>query len=181
MKVQRNDPCPCGSGSKYKRCCGATDEQSEERGGGFLVAVTWAVGAGLVVALAVFANALVSDAPAEAGRVWSAEHGHWHNVGGGEVEPATAPGPDGPAPPGATWSDEHGHWHGPDGKALAGAGSPAGSGSASGGPGKVWSEEHGHWHDAAPLADNLERRTLNATPLENRLLREASRATEAAD
>lgn len=24
-KVGRNDPCPCGSGRKYKRCCGASD------------------------------------------------------------------------------------------------------------------------------------------------------------
>jgi preprotein translocase subunit SecA len=23
-KVGRNDPCPCGSGKKYKKCCGAT-------------------------------------------------------------------------------------------------------------------------------------------------------------
>jgi uncharacterized protein YecA (UPF0149 family) len=22
MKVGRNDPCPCGSGKKYKNCCG---------------------------------------------------------------------------------------------------------------------------------------------------------------
>jgi SEC-C motif-containing protein len=22
-KVGRNDPCPCGSGQKYKKCCGA--------------------------------------------------------------------------------------------------------------------------------------------------------------
>jgi uncharacterized protein YecA (UPF0149 family) len=21
LKVSRNDPCPCGSGKKYKRCC----------------------------------------------------------------------------------------------------------------------------------------------------------------
>jgi preprotein translocase subunit SecA len=21
-KVKRNDPCPCGSGKKYKQCCG---------------------------------------------------------------------------------------------------------------------------------------------------------------
>ncbi|MDT9725281.1 hypothetical protein DUZ99_09880 [Xylanibacillus composti] len=20
-KIDRNDPCPCGSGSKYKKCC----------------------------------------------------------------------------------------------------------------------------------------------------------------
>jgi preprotein translocase subunit SecA len=22
IKVGRNDPCPCGSGKKYKKCCG---------------------------------------------------------------------------------------------------------------------------------------------------------------
>ena len=22
-KVRRNDPCPCGSGKKYKKCCGS--------------------------------------------------------------------------------------------------------------------------------------------------------------
>jgi uncharacterized protein YecA (UPF0149 family) len=21
-KIQRNEPCPCGSGKKYKKCCG---------------------------------------------------------------------------------------------------------------------------------------------------------------
>jgi len=24
MRIARNDPCPCGSGKKYKKCCGAT-------------------------------------------------------------------------------------------------------------------------------------------------------------
>ena len=24
-KVGRNDPCPCGSGKKYKKCCGKLD------------------------------------------------------------------------------------------------------------------------------------------------------------
>ena len=24
MSIARNDPCPCGSGKKYKQCCGAT-------------------------------------------------------------------------------------------------------------------------------------------------------------
>ena len=26
-KIGRNDPCPCGSGKKYKKCCGANKEQ----------------------------------------------------------------------------------------------------------------------------------------------------------
>jgi uncharacterized protein YecA (UPF0149 family) len=25
-KVGRNDPCPCGSGRKYKKCCGASPQ-----------------------------------------------------------------------------------------------------------------------------------------------------------
>jgi SEC-C motif-containing protein len=25
-KVGRNDPCPCGSGKKYKKCCGRNEE-----------------------------------------------------------------------------------------------------------------------------------------------------------
>ena len=29
MNVGRNDPCPCGSGKKYKRCCLAQDEATE--------------------------------------------------------------------------------------------------------------------------------------------------------
>lgn len=28
MKIGRNQPCPCGSGKKYKRCCLAKDEQA---------------------------------------------------------------------------------------------------------------------------------------------------------
>jgi uncharacterized protein YecA (UPF0149 family) len=24
-KVGRNDPCPCGSGKKFKKCCGAKE------------------------------------------------------------------------------------------------------------------------------------------------------------
>lgn len=29
-KVGRNDPCPCGSGKKYKKCCGAREEAMQE-------------------------------------------------------------------------------------------------------------------------------------------------------
>lgn len=29
MKIGRNDPCPCGSGKKYKKCCLAKDEKRE--------------------------------------------------------------------------------------------------------------------------------------------------------
>lgn len=29
-KIQRNSPCPCGSGKKYKKCCLRNDEQRVE-------------------------------------------------------------------------------------------------------------------------------------------------------
>ena len=30
VKIGRNDPCPCGSGKKYKKCCGATAEKTAD-------------------------------------------------------------------------------------------------------------------------------------------------------
>lgn len=29
MKIGRNDPCPCGSGKKYKNCCLKINENLE--------------------------------------------------------------------------------------------------------------------------------------------------------
>ncbi|HLE85676.1 MAG TPA: SEC-C metal-binding domain-containing protein [Thermoanaerobaculia bacterium] len=33
MKIGRNDPCPCGSGKKYKRCCLERDRAAAAEGG----------------------------------------------------------------------------------------------------------------------------------------------------
>lgn len=33
MKIGRNDPCPCGSGIKYKKCCAGKQEASEQPSG----------------------------------------------------------------------------------------------------------------------------------------------------
>src|SRR5260370_537693 len=30
-KLSRNDPCPCGSGKKYKKCCLAKDQAAQPR------------------------------------------------------------------------------------------------------------------------------------------------------
>ena len=29
-KISRNDPCPCGSGKKYKKCCGLKEQQARK-------------------------------------------------------------------------------------------------------------------------------------------------------
>jgi len=109
MKVGRNDPCPCGSDRKYKRCCEfKADEPTDSRGKSLTLRL------GLLVALGVGgAVALLISGGQDDGSnlVWSAEHGHWHDPATG-MEPSTAsvPPPE-PAPPGKVWSAEHGHWH----------------------------------------------------------------------
>jgi len=30
MKTRRNDKCPCGSGHKYKKCCGKPQTQEQK-------------------------------------------------------------------------------------------------------------------------------------------------------
>ena len=78
MEVGRNDPCPCGSGLKYKKCC-----QGKQQ--------TWSVGAVLVLVVlglvfivggyALWVNLTSPDAPraVQRQRVWSQEHGHYHD------------------------------------------------------------------------------------------------------
>lgn len=105
--IGRNEPCPCGSGRKYKRCCAMRAATTQAvRAKAFLGLLLLAAAIGVAVTLQV---RQASDVP---GRVWSSEHGHWHDVGGGRpAGPVPAPGPPGPAPPDKVWSYEHGHWH----------------------------------------------------------------------
>ena len=78
MKPGRNDPCPCGSGRKYKHCC-----IEQERGGIPLTQRLMLAGVGVLLLMAVGAIALTlsNDEPRGSGeRVWSEEHQHWHEV-----------------------------------------------------------------------------------------------------
>jgi hypothetical protein len=136
MKAGRNDPCPCGSGEKYKRCCAEKEPAKQFRPitilAGFIVA--------LVVAGAVVAFVTMDPEDAPPGKVWSPEHLHWHDV-------KDAPAPPGPAPPGKVWSKEHGHWHDVAGATSEGSTASTAQPPGPAPPGKVWSAEHGHWHD----------------------------------
>ena len=79
FKVGRNDPCPCGSGRKYKQCCeGKTGRLGPLH---WAAIVALALAAGLAVVLAV--NILRGGDGAGArrcppGQVWSDAHGHCH-------------------------------------------------------------------------------------------------------
>ena len=133
MKPGRNDPCPCGSGKKYKHCCEAKTGPMSRHKSLVLVAAVLVIAGGAWMGRALF----TSDAgqgsfsqqpgPAPAGKVWSAEHGHWHDAAPGRSQAgsgqASFPQPPGPVPAGKVWSAEHGHWHDvPPGQSLADSG-----------------------------------------------------------
>jgi hypothetical protein len=70
--VGRNEKCPCGSGKKHKYCCGGkADSNRMTKMMLFVVAVAIAA----ALAASVFNEGESTGGP---GRVWSAEHGHYH-------------------------------------------------------------------------------------------------------
>ena len=71
-KVGRNDPCPCGSGRKYKACCEGKSGKMSKVGWVALVAVMLL---GVTILVLSFAR---SDVGARR-LVWSPEHGHYHD------------------------------------------------------------------------------------------------------
>lgn len=79
MKIGRNEPCPCGSGHKYKLCC--LKKRAEMSPRAKLIAVLAGVALiGIIISalLAVIHGARNLDDPSAGGRVWSEEHQHWH-------------------------------------------------------------------------------------------------------
>jgi hypothetical protein len=77
MKSERNAPCPCGSGKKYKICCAAKRPTSQRIA---VLSVVAVVGLGLFVLAGMIRDAAESDGNSRAGQVWSEEHGHWHDA-----------------------------------------------------------------------------------------------------
>lgn len=74
-KLGRNDPCACGSGKKFKHCCGGKTPAA--RGSTLLlVVVVLAVLGGLAAGVLSFRES--SSAGPAPGKVWSPEHGHYH-------------------------------------------------------------------------------------------------------
>jgi len=172
---RKTDPCHCGSGKQFRYCHGIP-EDSEDAGPKVArnprQIFLWVIVVGAPLAYA--ASFLQPDPEQAANRVWSEEHGHWHDATTNEPEPvaaateattaeAGAPAggenapPPGEAPPGKVWDPVHGHWHDAEASQRA-----AGDGHASDGPwesdykiqrpdgpapeGQVWSDAHGHWH-----------------------------------
>jgi len=185
-KVGRNEPCHCGSGKKYKVCHGRSAAGGSNR---------WMLIGGVVgvVALGYFVNKiLTSDGQNNPppGKVWSPEHGHWHDATATST-PLSTPlipqpsipttestsEPPGPAPPGQVWSPDHGHFHDapststplstplipqPSIPTTESTSEPPGPAP----PGQVWSPDHGHFHDAPVITTPVVPKTLSETPPE---------------
>jgi hypothetical protein len=80
-KTGRNDLCPCGSGQKYKKCC-----ETRERGGGTGSRVMlFVVGGAVVVALIFGIASFTGERSSGLTRVWSVDHGHYHDANGVQV------------------------------------------------------------------------------------------------
>ena len=170
MAVSRNDPCPCGSGLKYKRCHEGQDVAKPRRSGAWTLAL-------LVLLVAAGAAAVVigiarSPDISPRRRVWSPEHGHWHeepapgrSASERRLDPRAVtpdglrPVPLGTPPPGKVWSPEHGHWHEapvPRQPTLLpyDPNSPAMTGTPP--PGWIWEPEHRHFHPPVSAETTLE-------------------------
>ena len=74
-KAGRNDPCPCGSGRKYKKCC-ALKEKNGRISKLMMAALVAAIVGGIYAAIVGFRDE-GSSIPTP-GKVWSPEHGHYH-------------------------------------------------------------------------------------------------------
>jgi hypothetical protein len=77
-KIGRNEPCPCGSGSKYKFCCLKRKPALPLSQRLLIAVIAVVVGGGLVLGLTALLNDEHLGVPAEQGKVWSEEHQHWH-------------------------------------------------------------------------------------------------------
>jgi hypothetical protein len=127
-KVLRNEACPCGSGKKYKSCCGGGEKSRTGVASGRILAVI--VGVVVIGGLAIAVNQFRQTDLSEAGAAnatpepweynavnnqhWDPTpgHEHWHNGPppnrtGGNLVPSTTPAAGGfpalpPANPAAT-------------------------------------------------------------------------------
>ena len=98
MKAGRNDPCPCGSGKKFKRCCTVETIRSHWVRN-TLLALLLLAGVTLVAA-ALFERTRDYDPQAQGGR-WCPTHQTWHEASADSDAQTT----------GGRWCPTHQTWH----------------------------------------------------------------------
>ncbi len=77
MSIGRNEPCPCGSGRKYKKCC--LDKKATSP---VYYALLLAFGGViLLVCLVLVVQSIRNFEPSGgAKQIWSEDHQHWHQA-----------------------------------------------------------------------------------------------------
>ena len=75
VKVGRNDPCSCGSGKKFKKCCEAKVGRS--RGATWMMVLIGVVLVGGALAVATSFTTEKAHKGTSTG-VWDPVHGHYH-------------------------------------------------------------------------------------------------------
>lgn len=74
----RNDPCPCGSGRKYKQCCrgkGVSTSSPTSKTAMIVIAAVLLVG---LVLVGISLTGAGGDSVCPPGTTWSAAHQHCH-------------------------------------------------------------------------------------------------------
>ena len=71
-KARRNDPCPCGSGRKFKHCCALKQDRMSRLS-------MLAIG-GVVAAIVAVVFYTFSSGGGSGRQVWDPEHGHYHTI-----------------------------------------------------------------------------------------------------
>lgn len=77
--IGRNDPCVCGSGKKYKRCCQEEGRSATTTAGSKAIMIV--LGTVLLIGLMLIVISLVAgggESVCPPGQSWDAAHGHCH-------------------------------------------------------------------------------------------------------
>jgi hypothetical protein len=74
--IGRNEPCPCGSGLKYKRCCALKKGKASVASRVTISLIGLMLLGGALFML--FSLDELGNDSIRPQRVWSEEHGHWH-------------------------------------------------------------------------------------------------------
>jgi len=147
----RNDPCPCGSGLKYKHCHEGKSQITTARVSGIPV---WLLTLGIVAVIAAGLFFLGRNRSNAVGPAAQRPVGPTRTGTPWEYDAATN----------THWDPGHGHWHqGPppaNRDSLPAAGGATDAGGATPAPyqydpatNRYWDPAHGHWHEGRPPAE----------------------------
>ena len=75
-KLNRNDPCKCGSGKKYKNCCQGKVKSGRSSKFAMITLLLAVVFGLIIIMLAISSSGAPVDCPP--GTVWSDAHQHCH-------------------------------------------------------------------------------------------------------